>query len=108
MELIKEAELTGNRKLFVHSERTGLSAFFTEVEGNESLTVGKLKEVKNKKGELATRIDQPSYHIDTDSALHKMCKAAAKKLFTAGSPESYDCEYSKEYEALTQNKTENK
>ena len=104
MELIKETEVSGGRKLYTYSEKTGYSAFFTEVEGNVSLTVGKLREGVDKNGKPITRIDCPTYHIDTGSALDKMCKMAAKKFFTEGSPESYSDEYEKEYKALTENK----
>ena len=101
MELIKETDVAGSRKLYVYSEQTGYSAFFTTVEDNISLTVGKLKEYVAKNGEPATRIDSPTYHMDTESAVNKMCKVAAKKFFIEGSPNSYNDEWLKEYEALT-------
>ena len=102
MERIKEEVDAGSRKILTHSERTGYCALFTPA--HDGVVVAKIKESIDKHGKKVVRLDNPSYHIDKDSAIEKMCKIAAEKFFIEGSLNSYLQEKEKEYNNLHRNK----
>jgi hypothetical protein len=86
MELIRDTELMGTRKLLHHSTETGYSAFFTQ--GHNGVVVGKIREIISK-GQRTSRVDDPSYHRDAPRAYIKMAEIEAEVGFTEGSVRSY-------------------